>query len=199
MTKPAAFYASVHSVRTVAGRKNYQIVLEGPVEDLPKVLQAIGNINPATSTWLAIARLDPETVKEVMPADERNSIIRPDTQSREEVMPDTPVEYGPQNNTSPASGPDIPARAHKPVAAEKQLAQLAGMLSKKKLFHQYLVKIHGWKGVTNNVAADFIRDYCGVVSRSNIIAGTFAGDKFEELNYAFNRWRDADKYVEASA
>jgi len=180
MTKPAAFYASVHSVRTVAGRKNYQIVLEGPVEDLPKVLQAIGNINPATSTWLAIARLDPEIVKE--------------------VMPDKP-EHGnlPTNDTSPASGPDIPARAHKPVAAEKQLAQLAGMLSKKKLFHQYLVKIHGWKGVTNNVAADFIRDYCGVVSRSNIIAGTFAGDKFEELNYAFNRWRDADKYVEVSA
>ena len=204
MTSPAAiFRASYSDWKLIRTRKCVQIIFEVPLEGglAHAAYAALGGMpDPAAEAWVAIARLNPETVKEVMPdKPEHGNLPTNDTQSREEVMLDKRTTSEPPNDTSPASGPDIPARAHKPVAAEKQLAQLAGMLSKKKLFHQYLVKIHGWKGVTNDVAADFIRSYCGVGSRSNIIAGTFAGDKFEELNYAFNRWRDADKYVEASA
>jgi hypothetical protein len=101
--------------------------------------------------------------------------------------------------TVPASGPDIPARTHKPVAAEKKLAQLAGILSKEPLFHRYIEATTMSLNVTEETAAEFIRGCCHVKSRSHITLVSAAGNLFLELYDDFVRWRDADKYVEALA
>jgi hypothetical protein len=102
-----------------------------------------------------------------------------------EVVPDTNSKST-STDTQPASG-DVPTRAPR-----NKLAQLAGMLGKEQLFHKYIE--------TNNEedAAEFIRNYCSVESRSQIRPDTLAAKRFLKLYDEFKLWRDADAFVEAS-
>jgi hypothetical protein len=204
MTKPAAiFRASYSDWKLIRTRKCVQIILEVPLEGglAHAAYAALGGMpDPAAETWVAVAHLDPETVKEVMPDITGPTPAQPnDMPSREEVMPDTTVEYGPSNKTSPASGPDIPARAHKPVAAEKRLAQRAGILCADPEFREFIRKVFNEVIGNKDDAANFVRRYCRIDSRSKITLGTEAGNLFDRLHSNFITWRDSDKYVEASA
>ncbi len=97
------------------------------------------------------------------------------------------------NRAQPALG-DVPARAPR-----NKLAQLAGMLSKTPLFQRYMEKaIPGYVDVSEEMAVEYIRGYCGVESRSHILPGTPAEDKFLKLYNNFLFWRDADKFVETA-
>jgi hypothetical protein len=206
MTKPAAiFRASYSDWKLIRTRKCVQIILEVPLEGglAHAAYAALGGMpDPAAETWVAVARLkttgkmvmdaiEPETAKEVMPDTPVHTGPTDDTQSREEVMSNPQLSI--TSDTSPASGPDIPARAHKPVAAEKRLAQRAGILCADPLFQKYL------RSDNEEEAAACVRLYCKVNSRSEIKPGTEAGRLFVQLDNHFIAWRDADKYVEASA
>jgi hypothetical protein len=205
MTKPAAIFRACYSDwRLIRTRKCVQLVFEVPLEESNKAYEALGGMpNPGEEAWVAIARLNPETVKEVMPVDEEGSFPQShtiDTQSREEVMPDTSGPRNTPNDTSPASGPDIPARAHKPVAADKRLVQRAAILCADPLFWKFLG--HDDQGYTitrEDEAAEVVRKLCAVSSRSEIKPNTPAGRLFDHLYSRFVAWRDADIYVEASA
>ena len=202
MTQPAAiFRASYSDWKLIRTRKCVQIILEVPLEGglAHAAYAALGGMpDPAAETWVAVAHLDLETVKEVMPDSPVHTGPTNDTQSREEVMPDTTVEYGPSNKTSPASGPDIPARAHKP-ARELKLSARAGRLCTDEQFQQFLSKACRRHISTEDEAAAALRTLCGVSSRSEIQFDTAAGRYFDHLYSRFVAWRDADIYVEASA
>jgi hypothetical protein len=172
MAEPAAFRACYSDWKLIRTRKCVQLVFEVPLEESNKAYEALGGMpNPGEESWVAIARLNPEAAKEVMP-DRR------------------PPEH---NNTSPASEPDkVQARAPR-----NKLAQLAGMLSKDPLFPRYLAATEFYYGTDDPTIA--IRGFCSVDSRSQIIVGTPAGDRFLKLYDDFICWRDADIYVEASA
>lgn len=171
----AAFCASVHSTRTVPSRKVFQIVLEGPIEKYIDALQVIGNLNPAETTWLAIARLDP-TKMEVQTSERTSPITT--------TIPTDPTQSLP--------GVDAPA-------GTRTLAQLAGAYGSLPAFQKFLQArgasdfVYGEQG-----AAVAIRNICNVISRRDIKVGTRAGDKFEQLVDDFHKWELRDRYVEAS-
>jgi hypothetical protein len=183
MTAPAAIFRATYSdFRLVKGRKVVQLVFEVPLEESNKSYEVLGGMpNPAAEVWCAIARLNPETAKEVMPD---NPAGPPD----------------PPNDTSPASGPDkVQARA-RTVDPEKRLAQRAALLCQDKQFQQFLTMT--WPAkiiVTEEEAAAYVRIICVVDSRSEIKPGTEAGRRFDNLYYRFTLWRDADIYLEAQA
>jgi hypothetical protein len=202
MKNAAAISAQLVDVRNVGQHKCVKLTLHVPAEQAGMVMAAFGWPTQVDPVPVAIARLNPENVKEVMPtgpilAGRPTSENRRDTQSREEVMPDKP-EHG-THKTSPASGPDIPARAHKPVAVEKRLAQRAGILCADLEFQKFLHKTYQWPVIDEKSAIVVLRHLCQVKSRSEIKPGTQAGYTFDLLNSRFVVWRDADKYVEASA
>jgi len=208
MKNAAAISAQLVDVRNVGQHKCVKLTLHVPAEQAGMVMAAFGWPTQVDPVPVAIARLNPENVKEVMPtgpilAGRPTSENRRDTQSREEVMPDKP-EHG-THNTSPASGPDIPTRAHKTVAPEKRLAQRAALLCKEPLFRRFLANDLKDKGKltapywTEGDAAAVLRNMCGVTSRSEIKPGTEAGRLFDNIYSSFIAWRDADIYVEASA
>jgi hypothetical protein len=70
------------------------------------------------------------------------------------------------------------------------------MLSKTPLFHRYVESIEHLGPSSDENAAHFIRNICVVESRSQIISGTHAGERFLTLYDDFMRWRDADVFVE---
>jgi hypothetical protein len=58
----AAIRAAFSDFRLVKGRKVCQLVLEVPIEEADKALQALGGLpQPATEAWVAIARLETKT------------------------------------------------------------------------------------------------------------------------------------------
>lgn len=65
MTEPAAFRATYSDLRFVKSRKVAQVIVELPIEDAGRFVEAFGAPNPATETWVAIARLqEPEKAQE---------------------------------------------------------------------------------------------------------------------------------------
>jgi len=202
MTKPAAiFRASYSDWKLIRTRKCVQLVFEVPLEESNKAYEALGGMpNSGEEAWVAIARLNPETVKEVMPADTRNisnSRTTNDTQSREEVMPDR--ESPTKHDTSPASGPDIQARARKKTWREMAPSQQAALLCKSMPFRQFLSKEFHCTIMNEEEAAIAVRHTCKVDSRSDIKSNTESARLFDLLYNRFVTWRDADIYVEASA
>jgi hypothetical protein len=101
---------------------------------------------------------------------------------------------------SPPSSP-TPTKAGTriPVAIEKRLAAKAGMLCSDPEFLLYLAYIGGPPNKNEEEAALYVRAFCGVNSRSEIVPGSKAAAAFERLLTDFTLYRDADKFVEASA
>ena len=112
------------------------------------------------------------------------AIARLVTTRKEELSDTTSTHQPAPEDTASAS-----------ARAPNKLARLAGMLSKTPLFHRY-IELYGLCGDEAN-AAGYIRDNCGVASRSQIISGAPSGYRFLELYDTFMRWRDEDTFVES--
>lgn len=179
MTDAAAFKACFTDWRLIKGRKVVQVVLELPIEQADQAYQALGGMpNPAQSAWVAVARLKPE--RQVVP--NRNN----DSSSE-------------RDNAQPASEPEPPVRARKPVASEKRLAQQAGIMCSDKMFQRFLA-VHEMLGkhraegydvpeYMEEVSARAVRLICGVKSRSEIVPGTPAAAEWDRLLSKFTAWK----------
>jgi hypothetical protein len=84
-----------------------------------------------------------------------------------------------------------------PGATINRLTKRAGILSNDPLFHKYLEHMQ-FEGppVTKEKAADYIRKYCGVESRKDIIPGTQAATRLDLLESSYVGWREKDAVVE---
>lgn len=180
--EPAAFRCTYSDWKLIRTRKIVQLVFEVAVEQADVAYRVLGGMpNSAAEIWCAIARLDPAAVKQ-----------------ESEVVPNTPPISG-RIDTSPASGPDIPARARKPVDPDKRLAQRAGILCSDRAFHRFIAEHYGFVFSTdadedNERAAQFVRQRCQVDSRANIRPHTEAATRFDLLESAFICWRDGARH-----
>lgn len=90
-----------------------------------------------------------------------------------------------------AEAPAKPA-ARKPVAPDKRLAQQAAIACSKPKFWCFLGEItNSLPSRSADDAASAVRFACGVDSRSEIVDGTPAGDKWEKLYGQFLIWEQA--------
>jgi hypothetical protein len=166
--------------KLVRSRKVVQLIIEVPLEKATDALTLLGGMpNPAAETWCGIARLDPSKFQSGDTAPGREA---------EGSLSRSPV-----------------SRPHKPVAADKRLAQRAGILCNDPLFQKWLGEVASdWllqddAVVDEHDAANYVRNYCKVDSRSKIVPGTPAGKSFEVLEAAFLGWRDHDMPAEIPA
>lgn len=57
MTAPAALRMTYSDIKTVKTRSVYQVVLEGPLEEMEAAMQMLGAPNPKAERWVAVAVL----------------------------------------------------------------------------------------------------------------------------------------------
>lgn len=165
MTETAsAFRASYADWKLIKTRSVIQIVLEVPIEQADRAYQVLGGMPaPGAETWCAIARLNGEASATPFAA---------------------PVEAA-------GSCGESPDRPHSPrkVAADKRLAQRAGRLCSDPVFQQFLLERQHISSKNEPEAAEFIRRYCGVESRSELLPGEPAGMVWTSLHSEFEAWR----------
>lgn len=159
--------------KNVGVHKSLRLIIDIPQEQAMEVIKKLGWPTMASPIPVAIARLNPENVKE--------------------VMPETPART---LDTSPASE-TTPARA------KNRYAKKAGILCNDPAFWTYLADVQciAFYGATTDkekvdIAANFVRITCGVISRADILPNTRAATTFDMLENDFVLWRDADKFVE---
>lgn len=90
--------------------------------------------------------------------------------------------------------PDRPHKPRKPVAADKRLAQQAGILCADRVFWRFLTEksllpISERDAITEERIAEMVRYLCRVRSRSEIIPGTPAAECWIELESQFTAWK----------
>lgn len=171
----ATFSATYSDWKLIRTRKTVQIVLELPVEKSNEAYAALGGMPDAgEEVWVAVARIDPTKIKS--------------------------GDSAPDRETDGQLGRSAVSRSHKPVAADKRLAQRAGILCGDLPFHAFLndATKSGCIGSAEDAAA-MVRRICGVESRADIRPDTEAGRKFERLEGNFLGWRDHDMPAEIPA
>jgi hypothetical protein len=164
-TKPAAITAQLVDVRNIATHKCVRLEIHVPAEQAGLVLAAFGWPTMVDPIPVAIARLDTD------------------------VAPLKLIEaLGEPQETEYQKGAAILDRLQKPRRpfCELTFSQQAGIRSEDVAFQLWLSP----KSEPGEDCADVIRRMCGVTSRSQIIKGTQAGDRWTymlreyERNYA---------------
>lgn len=105
-----------------------------------------------------------------------------------------PVAIARLNSGAPASEAAKPA--DEPSSKERRkfntlpLAQQAAMRCQDTAFRHFIAERESRSpdSVTNDIAADRVRQICGVTSRSDIVYGTDAGRKWDQLNCDYEFW-----------
>jgi hypothetical protein len=173
VSEKAAFSATYADWKLIKTRRCVQVVMEIPLERANEAYRVLGGMPSAgEETWFAIARLNLQ-------------------QPQEE----------PDNNKSPTTEPEAPAPSGNaaPVRARNRLAQRAGMLCNDPLFVRYLWAEGRIDEQDKDLAAAYVREFCGVNSRADILPGTEAATRLDLLESAFVCERDHARYVEPAA
>jgi hypothetical protein len=167
MNNAAAFQATVHGLRTVPSRKVVQLVLEFPIEELSRVAGIAEH-----GAWVGVARLQlPEGSPEL---------------SRDEREPEKLLPAG---ERPPQSKPKRERQPWAQLAPSQQAAIRCG----DPLFRAFLEWKYKRLMRGEDDAAVFVRGYCRVKSRKEIIEGDKAADYWKVLEGCFDDWKIADK------
>ncbi len=89
--------------------------------------------------------------------------------------------------TEPTS--ELPARSPRQVSPEKRLAQQAGIACADLMFQHYLVEEGMISEPNETLASIAVRQFCEVESRREIVLGTPAADKWDQLHGRFLTWK----------
>lgn len=167
----AAFKAAYADWKLIKTRSVIQVVLEIPLEQADLAYQVLGGMPlPASEQWVAIARLNGE--------DSHASI---------------PVEAaGPALSTDSGETPDRPHKPRNPVAADKRLAQQAGICCADPVFQQFLLERGYLHAKCEEEAAKFVREHCHAISRAEMTYDNFAGKQWQNLHGQFLAWKLVD-------
>lgn len=170
MNKPAAIAAQLVDVRNVAAHKCVRLTVEVPAEQAMAVIEAFGWPTGVDPVPVAIARLDLSNAR---------------LNGHEPASLESPVEAAGLCGESP----DRPLKARKPVAADKRMAQRAGILCADPVFQQFLLERGSVQSKNEPEAAEFIRQYCGIASRAELIPGEPPATVWTHLHSEFEAWR----------
>jgi hypothetical protein len=156
MTKLAAIQATFSDWRPVKSRGVLQLVLEVPVEQTKHVLDTLGAPIPGTEKWVGVALISP------------GSLERDAPRSGAESATPTPLKAGGDPGES---------------KRERTLPEKVGMRCNDPTFREWLYR---WSGIGGNMdVAGFVRCECGVKSRTEILPGTEAAERWLALETRF--------------
>lgn len=85
--------------------------------------------------------------------------------------------------------PDQAAKPRPKVAVEKRLTQQAGICCSDPVFRRFMVEEGKAYSPDESEVTIAVRSYCGVSSRSEIIPGSPAADKWDRLWGRFQAWK----------
>lgn len=148
MTDKAVFSGTYADMKFIRSRRVAQVIVELPIEDAGRFVEAFGAPNPATETWVAIARLQ-EPVKAQEPVKEK--------------------------------------RRFSELPPSQQAAMRCGELGFQRFVKERTRGVFDYETSPDAVAV-YVRNWCNVESRSDIVAGTIAGDLWKELDDAYFGW-----------
>ena len=172
MSEPAAFKAEYADWKLIKSRRVVQIVLEIPLEEANAAHTILGGMpNPAESLWLGVARIDPRAGAEPTIRDRVPSGI-PDTEAS---RPNS--EFDSRDGGHP-----------KKSWSSMSPAQQAGMRCEKPLFQQFLSEKLKRSVVSAEEAAEAVRRFCVVSSRSDIKPHQLSGRLWKQLDDEFMTW-----------
>lgn len=149
----AAFQATIHGLRTVPSRKVCQIVVEAPIEQLAHIARIAEH-----GAWVAVARLT-------------------------EVPAPSSSRVSSSGEREPVSDPGLSTeRGHheKRRFDDMSPAQQAGMLCNDVGFRKYIEEKVTTPCTTVDQAAQIVRDWCGVKSRSALTSENRVWSAFVE-------------------
>jgi hypothetical protein len=168
MKNAAAITAQLVDMRNVGTHKVLKLTLHVPEEQALKAIAVFGwptGVNPVA---VAIAALDLTNVA------------------------GEPASLATGEADGDLGGPSATvSRSRKPVAADKRLAQQAGIACADPLFQKFV-------GARNeDTATTYVRQTCGVQSRSEIKIDTPEGEIWQKLYGEFLVWRDVPEMATA--
>lgn len=177
MSRPIAFQGSYCDLRFVKTRSVAAITVEIPIEQAAAFIAAFGTPNPAVECPVALARINPAKPTE-KPASE------PPTQPNVRLTEiyDDEIRVGGKTifkgDTKRRKFGEMPL----PAQCAMRCAEVA-----------FLRFLSDEQYATDALSADFdvaewVRGYCGVKSRSEIIEGSPAAVSWQALDNAFQVW-----------
>lgn len=162
MDKPAAIAAQLVDIRSVGAHKSIKLTLHVPQEQALLAIEAFGWPTNVAPVPVAIARLTND--------------------AEQAASRDGGADIG-----LPAPPPALP-KPRKPVSPDKRLAQQAGRCCKDPVFLRFLKEVRAIND--DGDAPLFVRRFCAVDSRADILPGTEAGEAWDSLYSRFIAWRD---------
>lgn len=151
MSAPGAITATFADIKTVRTRGVYQLVFEAPIEGMGEAIGLLGAPTPASEVWVAIARLNPQALRQQGPA------------------------------------------AIEPPGRRGSLAQMAGILCNEVPFRRWLAETGDYEGIAVldlDMAADAVREKCGIASRADLDRDEAAAQRFRDMKADYKLWRD---------
>lgn len=214
----AAIAAQLVDMRNVGTHKVLKLTIHIPEEQALAAIAAFGWPTGVDPVPIAIARM--KTEKEVMPPESTKQSTETPPRQQETVdgakTPTCQPPYG-ENCTEPFNWDDgVPycdtcgrfrsneahhrvAKAPKTKTAwrDMRLANQAGILCDKPAFQKFLTETYSdsHNPFTAESAVLFVRDHCGVKSRSHISPFATRGAKWKELFNEYSRWMHEPEMV----
>jgi len=144
MSDLATFKGTYSDIKLIRSRKVAVVCVEIPIEAATAFVNAFGMPDPASETWVALARIN-------------------------NMQNDTPKEKRPFS--------ELPA------------AQQAALACKREAFQRYVYEQDGSGLVMDeDHTADYVRNWCGVESRSELASNANAAYQWEMLYQNFQLW-----------
>lgn len=175
MSNPGVFRASYADWKLIKTRSVIQVVLEVPIEQADLAYQVLGGMpSPGAEQWVGIARLKQES--DAIPAGAVMAIESGATDRRD-------------------GQEDQPVKPRKPVAADKRLAQQAGICCSDPVFRAWARETYPefmcrWShGCDEQNVTLLVRGLCGVETRADITPGTNAASRWDDIYSRFVAWK----------
>jgi hypothetical protein len=172
VTAPAAFTGTFSDIRSVKTRSLCQIIIEVPIEQAASIIAMFGYPTPGEEIHVAVARLK---------GGDANT-NRPDT-----TMADNGSDKSPPPSDAASGGGESRKWDDLPYS------QQAGIRCAETHFQNFINErfYRGESALTPTGVVNVVRRQCGVASRSQLIRGTPAGDRWHYLDTEFLNWKHA--------
>lgn len=180
MSEHCIIRADFSNWRPIQGRKVMQLIFEVPIEEAETALKMLGIPQPGESKWCAIALLENGKLASESAAGLRKNAPKP---SEGTAAPEgqTGQEPSPTTATIAQAGTSETQSHDRRPFSSLPLSQQAAIRCGDVMFQEFL------NLDTSADAADYVRNYCGVSSRSDIKAGP-AGDRWKGLESRYQSW-----------
>jgi len=168
MTKPAAFKATIEGLKTIRTRKVIVITMEAPIEHLNEITAVF-----EPGAWVAVARLDPHNGTAAQPAS----------------LPSQADDA--QGSTTDEHRGGSTMKVLQTAGNRASLLRKIAITCNDARFRRFLVERYRTVfAMSDNDPAQFVRHWCRVESRRDIISSASAMDHWNKLDAEYTVWRD---------